>query len=85
MGAGPGRPSELHVVSEVVEAELVVRAVGDVGPIGDLALGVPEGVLDRPDREAKEAVDGPHPLCVALGQVVVDRDDVDALPERALR
>ncbi len=32
-----------------------------------------------PDGEAEEAVDAAHPLGVAAGQVVVDRDDVDAL------
>jgi hypothetical protein len=31
------------------------------------------------DGEAKEAVDLAHPLGVAIGEVVVDRDDVDAL------
>ena len=71
--------AELHVVAEVVEAELVVRAVGDVGAVGRVALGVAQVVLDRPDGQAEEAVDGAHPLGVALGQVVVDRDDVDAL------
>ena len=30
-------------------------------------------------REAQEVVDAAHPLGVASGQVVVDRDDVDAL------
>ena len=32
-----------------------------------------------PDGQAEEAVDLAHPLGVALGQVVVDGDDVDAL------
>ena len=31
------------------------------------------------DREAEELVDAPHPLGVALGEVVVDGDDVHAL------
>ena len=35
---------------------------------------------DRPDGEPEEFVDGPHPLGVPPGQVVVYRDDVDALP-----
>ena len=69
---------ELHVVAQVVEAELVVGAVGDVAPVGDLALGVVQVVLDDADRHAEEAVDPPHPLGVAACQVVVDRDDVDA-------
>ena len=33
---------------------------------------------DHADLEPEEAVDLPHPIGVAAGQVVVDRDDVDA-------
>ncbi len=63
---------ELHVVAEVVEAELVVGAVGDVGGVGFTALLVVEVVDDDTDGEAEEAVDLAHPLGVALGEVVVD-------------
>ncbi len=69
---------ELHVVAEIVEAELVVGAVGDVGAVGGAALGVVEIVDDDADREAEKAVYLAHPLGVALGEVVVDGDDVDA-------
>ena len=70
---------ELHVVAQVVEAEFVVGAVGDVGGIGGAALVVVEVVDDDADGEAEELVDLAHPLGVALGQVVVDGDDVDAV------
>ncbi len=73
------REVELHVVAQVVEAELVVGAVGDVAAVGDLPLQIGEVVLDDPDGHAEEAVDAPHPLRVAARQVVVDGDDVDAL------
>jgi len=73
------REVELHVVAQVVEAELVVRAVGDVAGVGGLALGVVHVVLDDADGHAEEAVDAPHPLRVAPRQVVVDRHDVHAL------
>ena len=73
------REIELHVVAQVVEAELVVGAVGDVAGVGDLALGVVEIVLDDADGHPEEAVDLAHPLRVASGQVVVHGDDVDAL------
>ena len=73
------REVELHVVAEIVEPELVVRAVGDVAGVGDLALGVVQIVLDDADGHAEEPVDPAHPLGVAAGQVVVHRDDVDAL------
>ena len=35
---------------------------------------------DHPDADAEEVEDRAHPLRVAPGQVVVDRDDVDAAP-----
>ncbi len=70
---------ERHVVAEVVEAELVVRAVRDVGVVGaSPGSGVHLG-QDRPDLEAQEVVDPAHLLGLELRQVVVHRDDVDAL------
>ncbi len=69
----------LHVVAEVVEAELVVGAEGDVGGISRAALRVIEVVHDHAHREAQHFVKRAHPFGVAPGQVVVDGDDVDAL------
>src|ERR671910_515587 len=67
-----------YVVPEVVEAELRVRAVGDVGVVGDLPLLEAHALLDEADLEAKERVDLTHPTRVAPCQVVVDGDDVYA-------
>src|ERR1019366_6315481 len=69
---------KLHVVAEVIEAELVVGAVGDVGVVGVLALLVVEVVDDDTDLEAEELVEAAHPFGVAAGEVVVDGDDVNA-------
>ena len=68
-----------HVVTQVVKAHLVVRAVGDVGRVGLLALGARHVVHDQADAQAEEAVDLAHPLAVAAGEVIVDGDDVHAL------
>ena len=68
-----------HVVAQIVEAEFVVGAVGDVGGIGLAALVVVEAVHDHADAHAEEAVDLPHPFGVAAGEIVVDGDDMDAL------
>ena len=70
---------ELHVVAQIVEAELVVGAVGDIGGIGLAALVVVEVVDDAADRETEKTVDLSHPLGVAAGEIVVDRDDVHAV------
>ena len=53
---------ELHVVAQVVEAELVVRAVRDVRRVGLLPLLIAEVVLDAPDRHPEEPVQAPHPF-----------------------
>ena len=68
-----------HVVAQIVEAELVVGGVGDVGGVGGAALVVGQAVHDDADGQAEELVDAAHPFGVALGEIVVDGDDVDAL------
>src|SRR5579884_2867817 len=88
--------AELHVVAQVVEAELVVGPVGDVAAVGVAPLDGPQVqkavvlrdvggieaearvVDDRAHAEPEVVVDGPHPLHVAPGEVVVDRDEVRA-------
>ena len=73
-----------HVVPQVVEAELVVGAVGDVRAIGGLALGGVQVVDDQADGEPQEAVDLAHPLALELGQVVVHGDHVHALAGQSI-
>jgi hypothetical protein len=67
-----------HVVAQVVEAELGVRAVRDVGRVGDLPLGERHHVLDERHRRADALVDGPRPFGVALREIVVDGDEMHA-------
>ena len=68
----------LHVVAQIVEAELVVGAVGDVAVVSGLALLVVEAVHDHAGLQPEEAVNLAHPFGIALGEIVVDGDDVDA-------
>ena len=67
-----------HIVAQVVETELVVGAVGDIGIVGTAAAVAVDALHDEADRQAQPAVELAHPLAVALGQIVVDGDDVDA-------
>src|SRR6266511_1587011 len=67
------------VVAQVVEAELGIRPVRDVGRVGLFPLRERHHVLDVGDRHAEALVDAAVPLGVALGEVVVDGDEVDAL------
>ena len=71
--------AEREVVAQVVEAELVVGAVGDVGAVRRALLVGGLAGLDHADRQAEEVEDRRHPVGVALREVLVDRDDVRAL------
>ena len=73
-----------HVVAQVVEAELVVGAVGDVGAVLN-ALHVGRVVVgeDHADLEPEEPVHPPHPLRVAAGEVVVGGHEVHTAAGRA--
>ena len=64
------------VVAEVVETELARSAVGDVAAVHlapDIRCHL---LLDATDRDAQEGVQVAHPLGVAAGEVVVDRDEL---------
>ena len=68
-----------HVVAQVIKAEFVVGAVGDVRRVGGL-LGVVRHLRQvDPDREAEKIMDASHHLRVAAGQVIVHRDNMHAL------
>src|SRR5262249_21023921 len=71
---------DLHVVAQVIEAELAVRSVGDVAIVGGAALGlaVPVHVaLDVAGGHAESPVNGQHPFTVAAGQGGGYRGGVD--------
>ena len=68
-----------HVVAQVIEAELGVGAVGDVGLIGRALKLERHVVLQQTDGHAQILVDAAHPLGVALSQIVVNGNDVHTL------
>ncbi|MPM28102.1 hypothetical protein SDC9_74621 [bioreactor metagenome] len=73
------RGVDAHIVPEIVEAHLIVGAISDIRVIGGLALRGGEAVDDQAHLQTQKTVYLAHPLAVALGQVVVDGDNVDAV------
>ena len=73
-----------HVVAQVVEPKFVVRPIRDVSVVRPAALVIREVVDDEADRQAEELIDAAHIFAVAGSQVVVDRDDVDALARQGI-
>ena len=70
---------EGEIVAQVVETELVVGAVGDVAGIGRALLGRILGIADHAYCQAEEAIDRAHPIRIALREILIHGDDVDAL------
>ena len=68
-----------HVVAQVIEAEFIVGAVGNVGIVGGAAFLACDAVDDEPHRKTQKFIQLSHPLAVAFGQVIVHGDDVHAL------
>ena len=69
---------EDHVVAQVVETEFVVGAVGDIRRVRRLLEVVAHLRQVDADGQSQETVDPAHPVGIALGEVIVDGDDVNA-------
>ena len=69
---------ERHVAAQVVEAEFVVGAVGDVAAVRRLFVFLRHAGDDDAGGHAEEAVEFAQFFAVAAGEVVVDGDDVHA-------
>jgi len=69
----------LHVVAQVVEAQFVVRRIGDVGAVGVALFLLALERIDDAGGQAKLGIDLAHPARVPLGQIIVHGDDMYAL------
>ena len=74
-----------HVVTQVIKAQLVIGAVGDIAAIGGFALLGGQAVEDDAHAHAQKAVELAHFLALELGQVIVDGDDVHALARQRVQ
>ena len=74
---GPGEAGQTPV------AAAVVNGSRRLGPVRVIAKG--PVVLQDAHRQAQRVVNGAHPYRVTAGQVVIDRDDVDALARQSVK
>ena len=74
-----------HVIPQVVKAEFVVGAVGNIGVVGGALFLGAHAADHQPYAQAHPAVQVAHPLAVAAGQVFVDGDDVHALAAQRVK
>ena len=71
-----------HIVTQIVKPHLVVGAVGDVRGVGLAALLVFFFVNNQTHGQAEKTVHLTHPLAVAAGKIIVDRDNMNALARK---
>ena len=65
-----------HIVAEVVKAEFVICAVGNIGIISLLTrLGI-EPLDNKADRKSQISVDIAHPFAVTLCEIIVNGNDM---------
>ena len=68
----------LHVVAQVVEAQLVVGRIRHIAGISLAASVVIHTGDNRADGQTKEIIDSAHPLRIPRGEIVIHRNDVNA-------
>ena len=75
-----------HVVTQVIEAELVVGAIRDIALVSLFTAGaVGAVVIDTVDAQLKEFHQRADPLGIPTGEVVVNRNNVYALLRQAIQ
>ena len=75
-----------HIVTQIVEAELIVGTKGDVGQISLSALcTVGTMLVDAVHTESVEHIDGTHPFGVTLGQIVIHGHHMDAIARKSIQ
>ncbi|MBA7654083.1 hypothetical protein ES703_61958 [subsurface metagenome] len=77
--------TKFHVIPQVIEAELVVRAVSDVFAVGFVSFDFSHIVLDCSHLESEEVVDGTHPLRISFGQIIIHGDDMNSFVSKGVQ
>jgi hypothetical protein len=76
---------ELHVVTEIVESELVVLSVRNIGLIRGATRLLTNTVVHATNREPKEGMNAAHPLSVTSSKVIVHRYNVYTFPRKRVQ
>ena len=73
-----------HVVTQVIKTKLVVGAVSDVAGISRLLFFARHLRQVDAHRQSQKVIQAPHPLRIALGQVVVNRHHMHAATSQGI-
>ncbi len=73
-----------HIVTQIVKTIFIVRTKRYITAIGKFALRKIHIMRNEPHRKSEKMVQMPHPLTIALRQVIIDRDHVNALARQRI-
>ena len=75
-----------HVITKIIETELVVGTEGDICQVCLAALvGIRTVLVDTIYRETVEHIERSHPLRVTLSQIVVHGNDVNTIASQGIQ
>src|SRR3546814_15682479 len=64
-----------HIVAQIIEAKFVIGRIRDVGGISLSPLILAQVRHDHAGGKPTEAIDQPHPVTVATGELIVHRSE----------
>ena len=73
-----------HVVSQVIKAEFVIGAVGDIRLISSLFIFALHVRKVDANRQTQKVVKLSHPLRITIGQVIIYRHDMNTLARQGV-
>ena len=73
-----------HVVAEVVKTKFIICSVGDIRGVGLATLCGGHAGENDTNTKSKEAVDATHPLAIALCEIVVGGNYMNALASESV-
>ena len=68
-----------HVITKIVKTKLIVGSICDIAVICLPSLIIIHGIQDHTNLQAKKLMYLSHPLGITLCQIIIDRDNVNAL------
>ena len=74
-----------HIVAQIVETEFVIGSVCNVSGIGSLLLAMIHRRQIDSCRQTKPAIQTGHPFRITLGQIIVNRDNMDTFSGQAIQ
>ena len=76
---------KLHIITQIIKTELVVRAIGHVRMVGLFAIFILKPMHNSTGCEAQKTIEFSHPFRITLSKIVVHGDNMDAATGQSIQ